>query len=90
MGAGDMEEELYRVVVNDEEQYSIWPLEKQNAAGWRDGGRSGTKAECLAYIKDVWTDMRPKSLRDKMDREKGRTLSPAAASRPGDEPSSDI
>ena len=42
MGAGDMEEELYRVVVNDEEQYSIWPLEKENAAGWRDGGRSGT------------------------------------------------
>ena len=51
----------------DEEQYSIWPLEKQNAAGWRDGGRSGTKAECLAYIKDVWTDMRPLSLRQKME-----------------------
>jgi len=90
MGAGDKEEELYRVVVNDEEQYSIWPLEKENAPGWRDGGRSGTKAECLAYIKDVWTDMRPKSLRDKMDREKGRISRPAAASRPGAEPSSDL
>ena len=81
---------IYKVVVNHEEQYSIWPADRENPLGWRDAGKSGPKAECLAHIKEVWTDMRPKSLRDKMDREKGRTLSPAAASRPGDEPSSDI
>jgi len=72
MDADDKDEDLYRVVVNDEEQYSIWPLEKENAPGWRDADKTGTKAECLAHIKEVWTDMRPKSLRDRMDREKGK------------------
>jgi MbtH protein len=57
----------YKVVVNHEEQYSIWPAERANPAGWRDGGKAGTKAECLAYINDVWTDMRPLSLRQRMD-----------------------
>ena len=57
---------IYRVVVNDEEQYSIWPATRANPAGWRDVGKSGLKAECLAYIKDVWTDMRPLSLRNRM------------------------
>ena len=56
----------YKVVVNHEEQYSIWPVERENPLGWRDAGKSGTKAECLAHIKDVWTDMRPLSLRQKM------------------------
>ena len=56
----------YKVVVNHEEQYSIWPVEKENALGWRDVGKSGPKDECLAYIKEVWTDMRPLSLRQKM------------------------
>jgi MbtH protein len=56
----------YKVVVNDEEQYSIWPLERDNPPGWRDGGKSGSKAECLAYIEEVWTDMRPLSLRKAM------------------------
>jgi MbtH protein len=56
----------YKVVVNQEEQYSIWPVEKENALGWRDVGKTGTKAECLEYIKEVWTDMRPLSLRKKM------------------------
>ncbi|MGH2509726.1 MAG: MbtH family protein [Ktedonobacteraceae bacterium] len=54
---------IYKVVVNHEEQYSIWHVERENPLGWRDGGKSGTKAECLAYIKEVWTDMRPLSLR---------------------------
>ncbi|HMC83278.1 MAG TPA: MbtH family protein [Candidatus Polarisedimenticolia bacterium] len=72
MDADDKDEDLYRVVVNDEEQYSIWPLEKENAPGWRDAGKTGTKSECLAHIKEVWTDMRPKSLRDRIDREKGK------------------
>jgi MbtH protein len=56
----------YKVVVNHEEQYSIWPADRENALGWNDAGKSGTKEECLAYIKEVWTDMRPLSLRKKM------------------------
>jgi MbtH protein len=61
---------IYNVVVNHEEQYSIWPANRENALGWSNAGKSGTKEECLAYIKEVWTDMRPKSLRDKMDAQK--------------------
>lgn len=57
----------YKVVVNHEEQYSIWPAERENALGWQDAGKSGSKDECLAYIKEVWTDMRPLSLRKKME-----------------------
>ena len=60
---------IYKVVVNHEEQYSIWPAHKENPLGWTNAGKSGTKEECLAYIKEVWTDMRPKSLRDKMDQQ---------------------
>jgi MbtH protein len=57
----------YKVVLNHEEQYSIWLADRENPLGWIDGGKSGTKAECLEYIKEVWTDMRPLSLRKKMD-----------------------
>lgn len=57
----------YKVVVNHEEQYSIWPVDRENALGWQDAGKSGTKEECLAYIQEVWTDMRPLSLRQKME-----------------------
>ena len=57
---------IYKVVMNHEEQYSIWPAERENALGWNDAGKSGKKAECLAYIDEVWTDMRPLSLRKKM------------------------
>ncbi|HYO56217.1 MbtH family protein [Archangium sp.] len=57
----------YKVVVNHEEQYSIWSADRENALGWKDAGKSGTKAECLDYIKQVWTDMRPLSLRKKME-----------------------
>lgn len=53
----------YRVVVNHEEQYSIWPLRRELPAGWRDAGQSGSKEDCLAHIEKVWTDMRPLSLR---------------------------
>jgi|SRR5579864_5398674 len=56
----------YRVVINHEEQYSIWPVHRDIPLGWNDAGKSGSKAECLSYIKDVWTDMRPLSLRKKM------------------------
>jgi len=61
------DETTYRAVVNDEEQYSIWPVYRENPLGWRDAGKTGTKAECLEYIKSVWTDMRPLSLRKQMD-----------------------
>lgn len=53
----------YKVVINSEEQYSIWIQEKDNAPGWSDVGVSGTKEECLAYINEVWTDIRPASLK---------------------------
>jgi MbtH protein len=53
----------YKVVVNHEEQYSIWEARRDNPPGWRDAGKSGSKAVCLAYIKEVWTDMRPASVR---------------------------
>jgi MbtH protein len=62
---------IYKVVVNHEEQYSIWPADRENALGWNDAGKSGPKAECLAYIKEVWTDMRPLSLRKKMEEAAG-------------------
>lgn len=58
---------VYNVVVNHEEQYSIWPEYKDIPLGWRAVGKPGPKAECLAYIKEVWTDMRPLSLRKKME-----------------------
>ena len=58
---------LYKVVVNSEEQYSIWPADRAPPLGWRDVGKTGNKAECLRYIEEVWTDMRPLSLRKKME-----------------------
>jgi MbtH protein len=58
----------YRVVQNHEEQYSIWPLRRELPLGWEAVGKSGTKAECLAYIEQNWTDMRPLSLRRSQDR----------------------
>lgn len=56
----------WRVVVNDEEQYSIWLSSREPPAGWRSAGKEGTQEECLEYIKKVWTDMRPLSLRRRM------------------------
>jgi MbtH protein len=53
--------------MNHEEQYSIWPADRDLPLGWTDVGKSGPKAECLAHIKDVWTDMRPLSLRKQMN-----------------------
>jgi MbtH protein len=54
---------VYVVVVNHEEQYSIWPEVKPVPAGWRAAGQRGSKAECLSFIGRVWTDMTPASLR---------------------------
>lgn len=71
---------IYKVVFNHEEQYSIWPADRENPPGWKDAGKTGTKAECLAYIKEVWTDMRPMSLRNLM--EEARNESPPPPSDP--------
>ncbi|HTF71080.1 MAG TPA: MbtH family protein, partial [Edaphobacter sp.] len=59
--------QTYKVVVNHEQQYSIWPAHRENASGWNDDGKIGTKQECLDYIKEVWTDMRPLTLRKQME-----------------------
>jgi MbtH protein len=61
--------QIYKVVVNHEEQYSIWLVDREIPAGWRDAGKTGTKDECLAHIQEVWTDMRPLSLRKKMEQQ---------------------
>lgn|SRR5262245_24956596 len=53
---------VYKVVLNHEEQYSIWPEYKENPLGWKEVGKVGLEAECLAYIKEAWTDMRPLSV----------------------------
>jgi MbtH protein len=53
----------YRVVINHEEQYSIWPNDRDNPAGWSDVGVSGSKDECLEHISRVWTDITPLSVR---------------------------
>ncbi|HYW06876.1 MAG TPA: MbtH family protein [Longimicrobium sp.] len=58
---------IYTVVMNHEEQYSIWAADRELPLGWTAVGKSGLKAECLAYIEEVWTDMRPLSLRKKME-----------------------
>ena len=58
---------MYKAVVNHEEQYSIWPVNKDIPLGWREAGKKGTKQECLDYITEVWTDMRPLSLRKHME-----------------------
>ena len=57
---------LYKVVMNDEEQYSVWPADRESPLGWKEVGKTGVKRECLKYIKDVWTDMRPLSLRRRL------------------------
>ncbi|MGI5203986.1 MbtH family protein [Spirillospora sp. CA-108201] len=63
----DDDERTYRVVINHEEQYSIWPEDREIPPGWRAEGTQGTKPECLAHIDQAWTDMRPLSLRRQMD-----------------------
>lgn len=62
------EQEQFTVVINHEEQYSIWQADRTIPSGWKAVGKTGSKQECLDYIEEVWTDMRPKSLRDKMDK----------------------
>jgi MbtH protein len=69
MPVGDDDEDvaIYEVVMNHEEQYSIWPADREIPNGWITVGKSGRKADCLEYIKTVWIDMRPLSLRKHME-----------------------
>lgn len=60
------EDTQYQVLLNDEEQYSLWPAGREIPAGWRPDGFQGTKDECTAHVDEVWTDMRPRSLREAM------------------------
>lgn len=56
-------EAIYEVVVNQEGQYSIWPVNRAVPNGWTTAGKQGSKEACLAFISEVWTDMRPHTLR---------------------------
>ena len=58
----------YKVVINHEEQYSIWPADRESPAGWRDAGKAGTRQQCLDHIEEVWTDMRPLSLKQNLEK----------------------
>ena len=67
MADENRDEQAFLVVVNDEEQYSIWPAHRELPAGWRGDRTRGTRDACLAHIGQVWTDMRPLSLRRRME-----------------------
>lgn len=67
MSIFDDAEAIFDVVINHEEEYSIWPAHCGPPAGWRAAGKSGTKKECVAYIEPEWTDLRPLSLRERMN-----------------------
>ena len=67
MSKDDEDKTIYTVVVNHEEQYSIWPVGKEIPLGWKEVGKTGPKAECLERIKELWTDMRPLSVRRRME-----------------------
>lgn len=67
MAWDDDDDRAYRVVVNHEEQYSIWSVDRELPLGWKAVGFKGTKEECLKYIEEAWTDMRPLSLRKKIE-----------------------
>src|SRR4051794_23618600 len=76
----DDDKRSYDVVINPEEQYSIWFADREPPAGWTKAGKTGPKAECLAHIEKIWTDMRPLSLRKKMEEwAKNPPPEPAAA-----------
>jgi len=74
----DDEATVFNVVINIEDQYSIWPVDKPIPHGWRAVGKSGLKPECLAYIEEVWTDMRPRSLCEAMEASRTSTSSTTA------------
>jgi MbtH protein len=61
------EDARFEVLRNDEEQYSLWPSGLQVPAGWQKVGKEGSREECSSYVDEVWTDMRPRSLREQMN-----------------------
>lgn len=65
--------ESWTVVISLEDQYSIWPTSKAIPPGWSEVGKTGTKEECLNHIKEVWIDMRPRSLCELMDKKKSES-----------------
>lgn len=67
MSRDEEDDREYRVLVNEEEQYSLWLAALDIPRGWRDTGKLGKRADCLAYVGEVWTDMRPLSLRKHME-----------------------
>jgi MbtH protein len=71
MSEMDDEKARFKVVRNDEDQYSIWPADRENPAGWHEEGMTGTRAECLTHIEEVWTDLRPRSVRERMAAQAG-------------------
>ncbi len=62
----DDDKGTFFVVINDEDQYSLWPVFVDVPAGWRVAFGESTRADCLAYVEEHWTDMRPRSLREAM------------------------
>ncbi len=82
----DEEEDIaiYKVVINHEEQYSIWPEDRDNPLGWFDAGKRGLKADCLEYIQETWTDMRPLSLRKYMEEQARNPPPPPTPVQPAD------
>jgi len=66
MSWGNDQSTIFMVIVNHEEQYCLWPKSKDMPDGWKSTGKEGPKPDCLQYVKDVWTDMRPLSLRRTM------------------------
>ncbi len=66
------QDRAFKVLVNHEEQYSLWREDWPSPRGWTDTGKNGTREECLEYVNQVWTDMRPLSLRKKMEAQAAR------------------
>lgn len=62
-----MNDTTMKVLMNDEEQYSLWPSYLEVPGGWRETGMTGSREECLDYVREVWKDMRPRSLREQME-----------------------
>jgi MbtH protein len=67
----ERDERVYAVVVNDEEQYSIWSDDSELPAGWHKTGMTGPRAACLSHVDEVWVDMRPLSLRGQLEGDVG-------------------
>ena len=72
MSVDEQDRTVYTAVMNHEEQYSIWPADRELPAGWSRVGEPGSKDAVLAYVKQVWTDMRPRSLREAMEEAKAK------------------